>query len=79
MIPSDVPSGVRQDSGLTALERQVVVLVAAGYTNKDLARELGISENLAQYYLGNIFDKLGVANRLELVLLAFDQGLTEED
>jgi DNA-binding NarL/FixJ family response regulator len=47
----------------------------AGYTNKDLARELGISENTAKHHLTNIFDKLGVSNRLELVLYAVDHGL----
>ncbi len=79
MDPSNIPSGGRQDFGLTALERQVILLVAAGYTNKDLARELGISENTTQFHLSKVFDKLGIVNRLELVLLAFDQGLTEED
>jgi DNA-binding NarL/FixJ family response regulator len=53
----------------------VIALIVAGYTNKDLARELGISENTAKHHLTNIFDKLGVSNRLELVLYAVDHGL----
>ena len=76
---SYVPSEGRQDFGLTARERQVIALVGAGYTNKDLAQKLGISENTAKRHLSNVFDKLGVSNRLELVLFAVYQGLTEED
>ena len=76
---SYTPSVGRQDFGLTARERQVIALVSAGYTNKDLARKLGITENTAKYHLTHIIDKLGVCNRLELVLFAIDQGLAKED
>ena len=79
MNPSNTSCGGQQDFGLTALERQVILLVAAGYTNNDLAQKLGISENTAQCHLRDVLDKLGVANRLELVLRAIDEGLTEED
>ena len=79
MNPSNIPSDDRQDFGLTARERQVIALVSAGYTNRDLAQKLGISENTAKYHLTNVFDKLGVCNRLELVLFAIDQGLAQMD
>jgi len=79
MSPSNAPSEDRQGFGLTARERQIIALVSAGYTNKDLAQKLGISENTAKYHLTKVFDKLGVCNRLELVLLAIHQGLTPED
>jgi len=71
--------GSKRDFGLTSRERQVIALVGAGYTNKDLGRKLGISENTAKHHLTNIFDKLGVSNRLELVLFAVDHRLTNED
>jgi len=67
--------GGQQNFGLTARERQVITLVGAGFSNKDLAQELGISEKTAKHYLANVFDKLGVCNRLELVLFAVEQGL----
>ncbi|MGA2986242.1 MAG: helix-turn-helix transcriptional regulator [Terriglobia bacterium] len=73
------PSGGRQDFGLTARERQVIALVSAGYSNKDLAQKLGISENTARYHLTNVFDKLEVYGRLELILFALDQGLTAQE
>jgi len=73
--PSHNASGAKQNFGLSSREMEVVALIVAGYTNKDLARELGISENTAKHHLTNIFDKLGVSNRLELVLYAVDHGL----
>lgn len=78
MSLSNIPSEDREDFGLSTRERQVIALVSAGYTNKDLAQKLGISENIAKYHLTNIIDKLGVCNRLELVLFAVDRGLTKE-
>jgi len=75
MKPSGNPSGPRPNFGLSSREMEVIALIVAGYTNKDLARELGISENTAKHHLTNIFDKLGVSNRLELVLYAVDHGL----
>ena len=55
---------------LTKRERQVVGKVMAGCTNRDIARELGITEDTAKRHLTHIFDKLGVSNRLELALYA---------
>ena len=75
MKPSGHESGALRNFGLSAREMEVIALIVAGYTNKDLARELGISENTAKHHLTNIFDKLGVSNRLELVLYAVDHGL----
>jgi DNA-binding NarL/FixJ family response regulator len=75
MKPSHIASGAKRNFGLSSREMEVVAFIVAGYTNKDLARELGISENTAKHHLTNIFDKLGVSNRLELVLYAVDHGL----
>jgi DNA-binding NarL/FixJ family response regulator len=75
MKPSHSASGPGRNFGLSSREMEVIGLIVAGYTNKDLARELGISENTAKHHLTNIFDKLGVSNRLELVLYAVDHGL----
>jgi len=75
MKPSHSASSATRTYGLSSREMEVIALIVAGYTNKDLARELGISENTAKHHLTNIFDKLGVSNRLELVLYAVDHGL----
>jgi DNA-binding NarL/FixJ family response regulator len=58
---------------------QVIKLISSGYTNKDLAKELSISENTAKHHITNIFDKLGVSNRMELVLFALEHRLISED
>ena len=76
MTPDHRPS---RDFGLTSREMQVIALIVAGYTNKDLARKLGISAHTAKHHLTNIFDKLGVSNRLELVLFALHHRLINED
>jgi DNA-binding NarL/FixJ family response regulator len=72
-------SEVSRDFGISSREMQVVTHVVAGYTNKDLAGKLGISLQTAKHHLTNIFDKLGVSNRLELVLFAIDHGWINKD
>lgn len=62
---------------LTERERQVLRLVAAGCSNRDAARALGISEHTVRAHLRGIAQKLGVQNRLQAVALAFHAGLLE--
>jgi DNA-binding NarL/FixJ family response regulator len=64
--------------GLTARELQVVRLIAQGLTNKDIARECSIAEETVKRHLKNIFDKVGVWNRLELALFAINNHLVTE-
>lgn len=79
MAPYRSPSGDNRDFGLTAREMQVIKLISSGYTNKDLAKQLGITENTAKHHVTNIFDKLGVSNRMELVLFTLEHRLIAED
>jgi two-component system nitrate/nitrite response regulator NarL len=79
VTPQPSGSKARPDFGLTPREREVVGLIVAGYTNKDLAQKLSISEQTVKHHLTNIFDKLGVSNRLELVLFAIDHQLIDRD
>ena len=60
---------------LTAREREVLELVAAGLPNKAIARELGISEHTAKFHVGSLLSKLGAASRTEAVTLATRRGL----
>jgi DNA-binding NarL/FixJ family response regulator len=62
---------------LTARERQVLGLIAAGCSNRDAARTLGISEHTVRAHLRSISQKLGVQNRLQAVALAFHAGLVD--
>ena len=56
--------------GLTRRELQVLREVVAGYTNKEIAERIHISENTVKAHLTHIFDKLGASNRVELALFA---------
>ncbi len=56
--------------GLTAKELQVIGAVLEGDTNKAIGERLSISEQTVKNHLTNIFNKLGVSNRLELALFA---------
>jgi two-component system nitrate/nitrite response regulator NarL len=58
---------------LTKREQDLVRLVAEGRTNRDISRELGLSEHTVRNYLFRIFNKLGTSNRLELALYAIHQ------
>ncbi len=60
---------------LSAREREIVALVAQGYRNREMAEKLFISEQTVKNHLHNIFDKLGVSDRLELALYAIHKGL----
>ena len=55
---------------LTRRELQIMSTVAAGYSNKDIAQHLRISEITVKHHLSNSFDKIGVSTRLELALFA---------
>ena len=65
----------RKTFGLTARELEVVGLITEGCTNKDIAKTFGISEETVKRHLTNIFNKLGVGNRLELALFALNHNL----
>ncbi len=59
---------------LTPREEQVVALVADGMSNREVAVELGLSEHTVKKYMMNIFDKVGISSRVELVLYAMSHG-----
>jgi DNA-binding NarL/FixJ family response regulator len=60
---------------LTDREREVLVLVARGETNKQIGRQLGISERTARTHVSNILGKLGLASRTQAALYAVREGL----
>lgn len=76
--PSDGVGGGgrgRSRSPLSNREREIVALVAQGYRNREMAEKMFISEQTVKNHLHNIFDKLGVSDRLELALYAIHKGL----
>ncbi len=71
-------TGVRDNgAALSQREREIVVLVAQGFKNKEMAERMFISEQTVKNHLHNIFDKVGVSDRLELALYAIHHNLHE--
>ena len=62
------------ESGLTPRERDVLGEVARGATSREAARTLGISENTVNFHMKNIFSKLHLRNRAEVVAWALEHG-----
>lgn len=60
-------------TSLTAREEEILDYVAMGKTNKEIAKELGISEKTVKHYMTNIMQKLHVRNRVEAVLAIRDK------
>ena len=78
--PDRAPAGdpeTARIASLTEREREVIALVAQGLPNKHIADRLSISDVTVAHHLTAIFNKLGVASRLELALYASKHGLAQ--
>ncbi len=73
--PTAASGRERERSPLSQREREIVALVAQGFKNKEMAEKMFISEQTVKNHLHNIFDKLGVSDRLELALYAIHNNL----
>src|SRR3984893_19164775 len=65
----------RDRSPLSQREREIVVLVAEGFKNKEMAEKMFISEQTVKNHMHNIFDKLGFSGRLERALYAIHKNI----
>ena len=74
-LPSPSGSPAKNQSLISLREKQVVDLVSQGYRNKEIAERMFISEQTVKNHMHNIFDKLGVSDRLELALYAIHKNL----
>jgi len=61
--------------GLTAREQEVLRLLAAGRTNREIASELFIATKTASVHVSNILAKLGAASRTEAAAIAHAEGI----
>lgn len=71
------PSPTEEASALSQRERDIVSAVIKGASNKDIAWQLGLGEQTVKNHLRRIFAKLGVANRVELAVLAMERQLAD--
>lgn len=62
---------------LTAREEEVLQLLAAGMSNRELAEHLGVAQSTAQKHVENLFRKFGIHDRTEMITMAFRSGLLD--
>jgi DNA-binding NarL/FixJ family response regulator len=78
---SNLPGGEQQTppslSSLTRREREILTLLASGLSNAELGARLFLSEPTIKTHLSSIFRKLGVRDRVQAVIAAYDTGLVE--
>jgi two-component system nitrate/nitrite response regulator NarL len=73
LVPDPTPG--EPAPSLTPREREVLELIAAGCSNRRIAKKLGISEHTAKFHVNGILLKLGANTRTEAVVLAARRGL----
>jgi DNA-binding NarL/FixJ family response regulator len=72
-VPNPAPA---DDLPLTARELEILKLVAAGFTNGDIARRLWVTEQTVKFHLRNVYRKLRVTNRTQASRVAYARGVT---
>ena len=72
------PTGSRPKVQLTPKESLIVSCVTQGMKNKEIALRVGTTEQVVKNYLRKVYDKLGVADRLELALFCLNHRVVDE-
>jgi len=74
-VPFTPNTAQQQTLGITARELEILHLVARGFSNREIATQLFVSENTVKTHCARAFDKLGAARRTQAVLRAKELGL----
>ncbi|HEY3465353.1 MAG TPA: response regulator transcription factor [Amycolatopsis sp.] len=79
LVTGRPPGGryTRAAKALTRREAEVLRLIATGLSNQDIAAALVISLETVKTHVGNIFGKLGAANRSQAVVIAYEAGIVQ--
>jgi ATP/maltotriose-dependent transcriptional regulator MalT len=72
-IPRPAPPKALDE--LTAREREIFRLIAGGLSNAEIAQQLYISDTTVKTHITHIFQKLGLRDRVQAVVLAYETGL----
>ncbi|MER7840287.1 response regulator transcription factor [Streptomyces sp. NPDC096040] len=73
--PEPAPVAAEAPDGLTARETEVLVLIADGLTNQEIARRLHVSTATVKTHINNLFAKTGLKDRAQAVRYAYGKGL----
>ncbi len=63
-------------ASLTDREREILVAIGSGWTNREIAERLVLSESTVKTHVGKVLAKIGARDRVQAVIFAYDQGLT---
>ncbi|MBW8800598.1 MAG: response regulator transcription factor [Streptomyces sp.] len=73
--PEPTPAASEAPDGLTARETEVLVLIAEGFSNQEIARKLHVSTATVKTHINNLFAKTGLKDRAQAVRYAYGKGL----
>ncbi len=62
---------------LTGKEKDILIMIARGHSNKSIARQLFVSDNTIKFHISNILSKLGVSNRAQAAAVAVRENLLD--
>ncbi len=76
-LPAPTPSAAHTLDQLTEREREILLLIANGLSNAELAAHLHLSETTVKTHVSSMLRKLGVRDRVQAVIAAYDAGLVQ--
>ncbi|MER7769203.1 response regulator transcription factor [Kitasatospora sp. NPDC096140] len=74
--PGSVPAADPQLEALTEREREILVAIAHGWTNGEIAARLVLAESTVKTHVSRVLAKIGARDRVQAVIFAYDRGLT---